>query len=89
MRDWQNAPPDQVQRLLERLYKQHYSANAPNQVAGRMYLALKAGPDVLLKPPARAAPPGAPPPPPAVPRGDVRAIAALFVEGRGNGKPPD
>jgi len=85
MPDWQHAPPDQVQKLLERLYKQHYSANAPNQVAGRMYLALRAGPGVLLKPPARAAPP--PAPPPVTPRGDARAIAALFVEGRTNVKP--
>ena len=85
MPDWQHAPPDQVQKLLERLYKQHYSANAPNQLAGRMYLALRAGPGVLLKPPVRAAPP--PAPPPVTPRGDVRAIASLFVEGRTNVKP--
>ena len=85
MPDWQHAPLEQVQKLLERLYKQHYSANAPNQLAGRMYLALRAGPGVLLKPPARAAPP--PAPPPVTPRGDARAIAALFVEGRTNVKP--
>ena len=57
MSDWQHAPLEQVQKLLERLYEQHYSANAPNQVAGRMYRALQAGPGALLKPPARAAPP--------------------------------
>lgn len=83
MPDWQDAPPDQVQKLLERLYAQHYSANAPNQVAGRMYRALQAGPGVLLKPPARAAPAAAPAVP--VPRTDTRAIAAIFLEGR-NGK---
>ena len=82
---WQDAPPEQVQKLLETLYARHYSANAPNRIAGRMYRALEAGPGVLLKPPARAAPLPAPPPAP-VPRTDTRAIAALLVEGR-NGKP--
>lgn len=83
---WQSTPPEQVQKLLEALYARHYSANAPNRIAGRMYRALEAGPDVLLRPPARAAPPPAPPPP-AAPRGDARAIAALLLEGRTNGKP--
>ena len=50
-----------------------------------LVVALRAGPGVLLKPPARAAPP--PAPPPVTPRGDARAIAALFVEGRTNVKP--
>lgn len=85
MPDWQDAPPDQVQKLLERLYAQHYSANAPNQVAGRMYRALQAGPGALLKPPARAAPAPAAAPAVPVPRTDTRAIAAIFLEGR-NGK---
>lgn len=87
MPKWQDAPADQVQKLLERLHKQHYSANAPGVTAGRMYRALEVGPGVLLRPPARAAPPPAPPPTP-VPRSDARAIAAIFVEGRPNGKPP-
>ena len=85
MPKWQDAPADQVQKLLERLHKQHYSANAPGVTAGRMYRALEVGPGVLLRPPARAAPP--PAPPPVTPRGDARAIAALFVEGRTNVKP--
>lgn len=87
MPKWQDAPADQVQKLLERLHKQHYSANAPGVTPGRMYRALEVGPGVLLRPPARAAPPPAPPPTP-VPRSDARAIAAIFVEGRPNGKPP-
>lgn len=86
MPKWQDAPADQVQKLLERLHKQHYSANAPGVTAGRMYRALEVGPGVLLRPPARAAPPPAPPPTP-VPRSDARAIAALLLEGRPNGKP--
>lgn len=83
---WQDVPPEQVQKLLEQLYARHYSASAPHLVAGRMYRALQAGPAALLRPPARAAPPLTPPPA-AVPRSDARAIAALLIEGRPNGKP--
>lgn len=86
MPKWQDAPADQVQKLLERLHKQHYSANAPGVTAGRMYRALEVGPGVLLRPPARAAPVPVPHSPPAPP-GDPRAIAALLLEGRPNGKP--
>ena len=54
MPSWQDAPPDQVQRLLEQLYTRHYSADQPGRVAGRMYRALEAGPAALLKPAAAA-----------------------------------
>lgn len=83
---WNGVPPEQVEALLAKLRKELWSADGEGRIAGRIYRAMLDGPDLLLKPPARAAPTPIPRPPAAA-RGDPRAIAALLLEGRPNGKP--
>ncbi len=83
---WNGVPPEQVEALLTRLRKELWSADGEGRIAGRIYRAMLDGPELLLKPPARAAPTPIPRPPAAA-RGDPRAIAALLLEGRPNGKP--
>ena len=83
---WNGVPPEQVEALLTRLRKELWSADGEGRIAGRIYRAMLDGPDLLLKPPARAAARAGPtftPPPraaPTDPEAMRRALAAAKLK---------